>query len=100
MDAAFTRRFQSMIHFALPDAEQRYALWRDNFSDKPYALAADVDLAALADRFELSGGNIVNVLRYACLKAVERTPQEIRMEDILRGIQRERHKDGKFTSSD
>ena len=100
MDAAFTRRFQSMIHFALPDAEQRYALWRDNFSDKPYALAADVDLAALADRFELSGGNIVNVLRYACLKAVERTPQEIRMEDILRGIQRERHKDGKFTSTD
>ena len=100
MDAAFTRRFQSMIHFALPDAEQRFALWKDNFRDKPYVLAADVDLASLADRFEIAGGNIVNVLRYACLKAVSRTPQEIRMEDILRGIQRERHKDGKFTNPD
>ena len=89
-----------MIHFALPDAEQRFALWKDNFRDKPYVLAADVDLASLADRFEIAGGNIVNVLRYACLKAVSRTPQEIRMEDILRGIQRERHKDGKFTKPD
>lgn len=44
------------------------------------------------------GGNIINVLRYACLKAVNRMPQEIRMDDILQGIQRERHKDGKFTA--
>lgn len=96
MDAAFARRFQSVIHFRAPDAEHRLILWQDNFRDKPYRLAADVDLRTIADDFEVTGGNIVNVLRYACLKAVNRMPQEIRMDDILQGI--ERHKDGKFTA--
>lgn len=98
MDAAFARRFQSVIHFRPPDAEHRLILWQDNFRDKPYRLAADVDLATIANDFEVTGGNIINVLRYACLKAVNRMPQEVRMDDILQGIQRERHKDGKFTA--
>jgi hypothetical protein len=98
MDAAFTRRFQSVIHFKPPDAEHRLVLWQDNFRDKPYRLAADVDLPAIAKDFEVTGGNIVNVLRYVCLKAVTRMPQEISMDDILQGLQRERHKDGKFTT--
>lgn len=98
MDGAFTRRFQSMIHFRPPDAERRLILWQANFRDKPYPLAADVDLAAVAQDFEVTGGSIINVLRYACLKAVNRPRREIHMEDILKGIQRERHKEGKFTA--
>lgn len=96
LDEAFARRFQSMIHFPVPGAEQRLRLWQDNFKDKPYRLAADVDLRKLAEGYELTGGSIVNVLRYACLKAVVRTPREIRAQDLLRGIRNELHKEGKF----
>jgi len=96
LDEAFARRFQSMIHFPMPNVEQRLRLWEDNFKDKPYGLAADVDLAQLARDYELSGGSIINVLRYACLKAVVRTPPEIRAQDLRHGIRKELHKEGKF----
>ncbi|MDB5579662.1 MAG: hypothetical protein JWR80_4838, partial [Bradyrhizobium sp.] len=34
--------------------------------------------------------------RYACLRAVERDPPDIRAEDLMFGIRRELHKEGKF----
>lgn len=96
LDEAFTRRFQSMIHFPVPDAEQRLRLWEDNFKDKAYTLAEDVDLAAMAREYTLAGGSIINVLRYACLQAICRKPQQIIARDLLQGIRRELHKEGRF----
>jgi hypothetical protein len=96
IDEAFSRRFQSIIHFPMPDYAQRLRLWEDNFKSKPFRLADDVDLQALARDHELSGGNIINVLRYVCLKAVARHSDTIRAEDIQQGIRNERHKEGKF----
>lgn len=96
LDDAFARRFQSMIHFPMPNAEQRLRLWEENFKNKPYPLAPDVSLQQLACDYELSGGSIINVLRYACLKAVVRHPREINARDLLSGVRRERHKEGKF----
>lgn len=96
LDEAFARRFQSMVYFALPSAEQRLRLWEASFAGRPFALARDVDLRRIARDHELSGGSIINVLRYACLRAVVRRPQEVRAADILQGIQRELNKEGKF----
>ncbi|WP_315833161.1 ATP-binding protein [Bradyrhizobium prioriisuperbiae] len=98
LDEAFTRRFQSVTLFRMPNAEQRLRLWEDNFRDKPYHLASDVNLEQLAREYELSGGSIINVLRYACLQAVTRSPQLILAEDMIYGVRRELHKDGKFLS--
>lgn len=98
MDDAFSRRFQSIVHFKPPNAEQRRKLWQDNFSDKPFELDADIDLTAIAQDYDLTGGNIINVLRYVCLKAVARRHQQITLNDILHGIQRERHKEGKYSA--
>ncbi|MGO4711441.1 ATP-binding protein [Bradyrhizobium sp. 2TAF24] len=96
LDEAFSRRFETIISFPLPNAEQRLRLWEDNFRDKPYPLASDVDLARLARDHELSGGSIVNVLRYACLRAVTRESQAITQADLVAGVRRELRKDGKF----
>jgi SpoVK/Ycf46/Vps4 family AAA+-type ATPase len=96
LDEAFSRRFESMVPFPIPNEEQRLRLWRDNFEDKPYPLAKDVDLKKLARDHELSGGSIVNVLRYACLKAVGRPEQTIWQEDLVTGVRREMRKDGRF----
>jgi hypothetical protein len=89
IDEAFARRFQSMIHFGMPSHEQRLRLWEDNFRNKPYTLSPDVDLNRLARDHELSGGSIINVLRYACLRAVVREPRIILGQDLLNGVQRE-----------
>ena len=96
LDEAFSRRFQSIVHFAMPAPEQRRQLWEDNFKDKPYRLTADVDLTRLAFDYELSGGSIVNVLRFACLKAIVREPQEIGPQDLFEGIRKELHKEGRI----
>jgi AAA+ superfamily predicted ATPase len=96
LDEAFSRRFQSMIHFPIPGVEQRLRLWESNFVDKPYPLAPDIDLRRLAQEYELSGGGIVNVLRHSCVQAVVRNPPEIRTSDLLEGIRKELVKEGKF----
>jgi hypothetical protein len=96
MDEAFSRRFQSVVLFPMPTPAQRLRLWEDNFQGKPYKLADDVDLRRLARDHELSGGSIINVLRYACLKAVVRSPPVIKQEDLTDGVRRELHKEGKF----
>ena len=49
----------------------------------------------LADEFEVTGGAIVNVLRYASLMALRRRVDTIRLHDITHGIRREFRKDGK-----
>lgn len=99
LDEAFGRRFQSMIHFGMPNPEQRLQLWQDCFKDKPYRLASDVDLRQLANDYELVGGSIINVLRYACIKAVIRQPPEIHAHDLIHAISREFQKEGRYIES-
>lgn len=97
IDEAFTRRFQSMIFFPMPNAEQRLRLWRNAFSGN-IRLSPDIDWEQIAQQHELSGGAIINVLRYCALAAVRRTPSEISADDLQRGIWKELRKEGKSGS--
>ncbi|WP_448205620.1 ATP-binding protein [Azospirillum sp. sgz302134] len=96
MDEAFSRRFQSSILFGMPDPAARLRLWRETFRNDAFVLAPDVDFYRLAGDYELSGGNIVNVLRYASLLAVERRPPVIRANDLILGIREELQKEGRY----
>jgi hypothetical protein len=95
LDEAFARRFQSAIHFPMPDADSRQRLWQDSFSGKGFSLSPKIDFADLAERFELAGGSIINVLRYAALMAVQRRPPVIEPHDLLDGIRAELYKNGR-----
>lgn len=94
MDEAFTRRFQSMIHFPMPDARQREKLWRKIFEGR-FQPEPSIDLTALGEQYELSGGSMINVFRYVSLKAVARGGEFIREKDLTEGIRREFQKYGK-----
>lgn len=94
VDEAFARRFQSMIYFAIPNARQRLLLWESAFSKKS-VLAKDVDLEHIADSYELTGGAIINVLRYVSLAALQRNSNVIQLADIIQGIRKEMRKEGK-----
>jgi len=93
-DEAFLRRFQSIIYFPLPDEKERLKLWQNGFSDK--ANLSEVDLEQISSKYELTGANIMNVIRLASLMAINRNSRLINTEDIIMGIRREKYKEGKM----
>ena len=93
VDDAFARRFESVIYFPMPRPEERLRLWRQGFSPKAQ-LDTNVDLEKLARDHSLTGGAIMNVIRFASLNAVK-DQRAILSEDLLIGIQREYAKEGK-----
>lgn len=88
IDDAFARRFQSMIYFPLPDKEERYLLWKSYFNGG-LPIDSEIDFKGLADKYEVSGGNIVNILRHSAIKAVESQHQKVIEEDVIEGLRRE-----------
>lgn len=94
IDEAFARRFQSLVYFPMPDGEERLRLWDVALAGRS-RLANDVDLQALADAFELSGGAIINVVRYAAINALREARDSIRQQDLLAGVTKELRKEGK-----
>jgi hypothetical protein len=91
IDAAFLRRFQSIVYFPKPRAEQRLRLWKKYFSG---SFEVQADLEAISKEFELTGGSIINVLRYCSIAARKRKSNVITSEDIYKGINKEYQKDG------
>jgi ATPase family associated with various cellular activities (AAA) len=96
IDEAFTRRLEHAVDFPFPEERYRREIWRRVFpAEAP--LADDVDLAFLAQGFELSGGNIRNVAFAAAFAAAEAgTP--IAMEHLIRATARELDKLGQLPS--
>lgn len=93
MDVAFTRRFQSIIYFPTPNVQQRRQLWENSF--KAVKVDQKVDFSVIANDYKLSGGSIINVLRYCSLSMLRRGAKAIEVEDIREGIKRELQKEGK-----
>jgi SpoVK/Ycf46/Vps4 family AAA+-type ATPase len=94
LDDAFSRRFQNMVYFTMPDAKQREILWSKAFSNKS-SFEKNVHLEEIADKYEIAGGSIINVVRYCSLKALKRNDTFIKKIDIINGIKKEFLKEGK-----
>lgn len=92
LDGAFLRRFESVVYFPLPGPEQRLRLWREAFSPRA---RLEVDLEAIAEGHELSGGLILNVVRQVSLEAIANGEAPIGEAQLLRAIRRELAKEGK-----
>jgi len=94
IDEAFTRRFESIVNFQMPRAQERYKIWSQGISEKS-RFAPDVNLKKIADKYELSGGSIMNVVRYVSLMAQTRNSNELLLDEIEAGIKKEFLKEGK-----
>lgn len=94
LDDSFTRRFESIIYFPMPNPEERLRLWKNGFSVKS-KLDKDVDIEDIANKHELSGGAIMNVIRYCSLMALKRDSNVITMDDIREGVRKEYQKEGR-----
>lgn len=94
LDQAFARRFESVIHFPMPNAAQRLRLWKQGFSPVS-TLENNIALDKIAAAHELSGGAIMNVVRHSSLMALKKNTTAIALSDIQEGIKKEFRKEGK-----
>jgi AAA+ superfamily predicted ATPase len=116
IDDAFIRRFNDIVKFSIPSESERKEIW-----EKSFPFESDFgDIPNQVKRYDLSGGNINNVIHYAGIQAVKRNNDKIKkvvsmnghqdvtyeqqsepkklkfyVEDVVEGIRREMIKEGK-----
>ncbi len=91
MDQAFIRRFETMIHFPKPTVEQKIQLFENYFSSFD---TGEVDFMAMAERFDLTGANIANILRQCALELSRRKVKVLQSSDLIAAITKELSKEG------
>lgn len=93
IDDAFSRRFSSIVEFALPKAPERLALWKKlEYTRAP--LHKNIDLDFLAQHFDISGGHIRNCILQAAYQAAAQN-EPIGMQMLIRALSKEYAKLGK-----
>jgi len=98
MDDAFVRRLHATIDFPLPGEADRRRIWEGIWPEET-PRTDDVDLALLARRYELAGGNIRNIaLGAAFLAAAD--GGAVGMRHLLHATRREYQKMGKVMGRD
>ena len=95
-DPAFERRIRTHVLFEMPGVDERDQIWRVQMHPTLTPLADDVDFRALAETYEVSGGDIRNAvlkaaMAAACepggdaLKAIHHRHLEAGIQDVLAG---------------
>ncbi len=94
LDEAFIRRFHALVHFPMPNFNERLSLWQKSL---PFGLAIDnsIDLHNIAMKYELSGAAILNAVQYATLQCYAAKSDTIQGNHLIEGIRREYMKEEK-----
>lgn len=95
VDEAFARRFEQLVHFPMPRQNERHLLWKKGLP-RVASLETSVDLNQLAARHEMSGGMIMNVVRFVAMQAISRGERMLRQRDFAEGIRREFAKENRL----
>ena len=88
IDEAFSRRFQSIIYFPIPDEELRAALWR-SMLPKEWLGDDTEELIAKAAEAELSGGSISNAVRRCALQLIRSGMEHLNMKTLRDSLDKE-----------
>ena len=94
IDEAFSRRFQSTVYFPMPEPEERLTLWKNIF-EKTDVDNREENFEYFAENYELAGGALTNVARYAAISALIDNRKKINKQDLLEGLSKELQKEGK-----
>lgn len=93
LDPAFMRRFQVVVPFLMPNAEQRLKLWQKTLPDS-IPLSNDLEIHELARKYDLTGASILNIVHKASIKALN-AQTSISHRELMDGIREEYAKVGK-----
>ncbi len=94
IDEAFARRFQAIIHFPMPRAEERHKIWVKTIPSQ-MEIDADIDWKMIASRFELSGAGILNIVHYCAVESLANPTALLNTRRLEQAILREFIKEGK-----
>ncbi|EIK3631910.1 ATP-binding protein [Campylobacter coli] len=87
LDSAFSRRFDYKIEFKKPDFKDRLKMWEKFLPRKvSFEKAFDVNLLA---NYELSGAQILMVVKNTALKVAVTEDGVFKMQDFIESIQKE-----------
>lgn len=95
MDDAFIRRFNAIVYFPKPKADERLTLWQKAFPPM-LSFSPEVSLPAIAQRYELTGSHITNIVHYLALQALDQGNLILTAAAIEKAIAREYAKEGKL----
>lgn len=95
IDEAFSRRFQSVVYFPMPDEDLRTELWRKMLRKDWLGEDADI-LIKQSACYELSGGSISNVVRRCALCMLANGQNKLSKEIVEESIQKELYKEGRI----
>lgn len=93
LDDAFVRRIHFIVTFPVPDIVERERIWRQIWP-KDTPIASNVDMAFLAERITVTGGNIRNIALAAAYLAANEVA--VSNKHIFRAAEREYQKIGKL----
>ena len=94
IDEAFARRFQTIIQFPMPKADERHKIWVKTLPHQ-MTFDADIDWQKIATRFELSGAGILNVVHYCAVESLANPDEPLNTKWLEKAIIREFIKEGK-----
>ncbi|HEC2489493.1 TPA: ATP-binding protein [Campylobacter jejuni] len=87
LDSAFSRRFDYKIEFKKPDFKDRLKIW-EKFLPKKALFEKDFDINILSN-YELSGAQILMVMKNTALKVAVSQDGVFKMQDFIESIQKE-----------
>lgn len=88
IDETFARHFQSIIHFPMPGAEERFRLWQNSFPSK-MKIGPEIDLKQIAAHHELTGAAILNIIQYCAIRMLAAESVQLEANLLKSAIQRE-----------
>ncbi|EDO6569727.1 ATP-binding protein [Campylobacter coli] len=87
LDSAFSRRFDYKIEFKKPDFKDRLKIW-EKFLPKKALFEKDFNINILSN-YELSGAQILMVVKNTALKVAVTEDGVFKMQDFIESIQKE-----------
>ena len=93
MDDAFVRRMHFTVDFPFPGERDRLRIW-EKIWPKETPRSSDLDLAFVANRLEIAGGNIRNIALAAAFLAAD-DGNVVNMSHVIQAARREFQKMGK-----
>ena len=97
LDEAFTRRLHFAVDFPFPHSEDRILIWKTLMTGVPRS--QKLDFRRLADRFELAGGSIRNIVLGAAYLAAS-DGGRVTMAHLEHSTRRELQKMGRMVDEE
>ncbi len=94
IDEAFLRRFQATISFPTPNAFERLLIWEKSIPGQ-LKICENVSLKFIAEKFELTGAEISNVIQNMSIRAISNNEMNLSNETFNECIKQELLKSNK-----